>query len=232
MLRSEDVFKLSDKRGSSAKTLQGAIRFIISHPEYANLDGHGSDAKWASNNRLRDYKDAAYNKRASRIAKALGLYDLDIAEELANKLSSVPEFPFYLYRYSLSPAKQSYKLLLDSTPRLEFSEGLEWGCYSRSCRYPAKSIDCTAYVTLRALQLLPKLVVSNKLLLDVEPIDHAIAKVVYVKQARGLLLEAQIGYLICGELIERTEKDAAVKLFAKRKGCIKLGSTFMNPSKE
>lgn len=216
MTPKEKIFALAVERGSTAKTLAGAVRFLRSHQQLdvfslSSLHQIARDA-----NAVRQYRNEQFQRRAARIARALGLWDLDEAEQLAHSMTLYPifnknDFP---YRHSLSPGTWSISLEVgDGT----FSHNIarEWGCYSRSCRYPALSEEIILRPTRRAFYYFPKLVVENLVILDAQPLTPREFKMRWLEQGRGLSERAVDGYYIRGRHVTAPDLAAARKKAAK-----------------
>lgn len=139
-------------------------------------------------------------------------------------------FPRGSYLMPNNPAPSSYRVEIGEKPSVRFSTEKQWGHYSKACRYPALAVDCVCFVTERALQLVANLDVAalavpcgyserlglNRLVLDAEPVEPGIFRVVYVEQGRGLALFSAQGWLIAGHLYRAERLRTAQRQYARQ----------------
>ena len=213
------AIEVARELGSTAKTFRGAAKYLIAAAADSRpLEFRGE--KSAGRSGARAYR---LNRRADKIAAALGLWGQADAWAEADRLNSartkaaaialVATWP-YRRSYSLwAGGKHIVRVRLADTPRIESGSDRVW---SANRKWSGCNSWAHLYVSRRTLALFPNLRTPDGLILiDAEKIGPREYRISWLEQSRGFELRPVAGYLIRGyhvaaKTVESARKKAAI----------------------
>jgi hypothetical protein len=198
-MKKYDVIERAKKAGSTSKTKTGAIRFLIAHAKNdTRLYERGYRAsEWDRKRASWDGEKIA--RRADRRAQTLSVWARDVAEELAQKMLEKminKNYPFRTSQSSWAGGKHTTTWKIADHPYCAGESSRAW---SRNGKWSGSNSSATIQFTLRALSFFPTgRTRDGSIVLDAEPIEPNIFRVVCPVQARGFDLNMKEFWLIKG----------------------------------
>ena len=206
-----NIIELAAQRGSTATTRAGAMRYLLAHLARPSAEFMGRKSQTRTR---KQYDDERYERRAARIAAAIGVWDRSAADALADELSAVGrQTHAWPYRVSQSPGARQIRFDISSDGVPHFSHVVkdEWGCYSSRCKYPAKSETINLSVTAETACYFPTLICQGLMVIDARRFAPREFAMTWLEQGRGLSEKIVRGYYLRGRHIVADSIESARK---------------------
>jgi len=217
MTAKERLMEKARQAGSTATTVKGAVRYLRQQIRVTPIRpiyrcGHPV----RSRTRL-DYDRQRDQRRAERIATAVGLWNRDDAERLARRLTPFPDltktWPYRRAQSRWAGGDHMVSITIGAPDAGAVSERV----WSSNGKWSGTNSHASITVTARAVQYFPTLLHERVLILDAEAVAPRVLRVVYVQQGRGVSLTVGDGFLIRGHLTPGTDLRRALATVTRRR---------------
>jgi hypothetical protein len=215
-MKKYDVIERAQQAGSNAKTKAGAIRFLIAAAKNNTPLYHRGvkPARW--HRKRAEWDNRELSRRAERAAKNLGVWALDVAERLAQIFFEKmidKTYPLKTSQSSWAGGNHSTTWEIADAPGCFGGSTKAW---SRNGKWSGSNSYATLQFTTRALSYFPTgHTRDGAIVLDAEPVEKNVFKIVCPVQARGFDLKMADYWLIKGFHSSKKSLTAAKKEVAE-----------------